>query len=344
MTDTIGTMVSRLFADHCSNEVLRCAEDGEWPADLWRAIVDAGLLMALVEHGDATLGVTVVDAFEIVRLAGQYAVPVPLAETMLANRLLAHCGLQPQTRPLAIVADSSLRISDDGGRLTGTAASVPWGRSADIVVCAERQGVAWIALVGRQGIECVAGENMAREPRDHLIVDVDLAMTATALAPAGIDRQAMRAAGAALRCSQIAGALERVAGMTVAYAGARVQFGKPIAKFQAIQQNLAVLAEHAVAGRAAADMAAEAFDDGFRLHGIAAAKAFAGEAAGISAGIAHQVHGAMGFTREYPLHFFTKRLWAWREEYGNEAEWSSWLGRHLASSGGDQLWAEITRL
>ena len=77
---------------------------------------------------------------------------------------------------------------------------------------------------------------------------------------------------------------------------------------------------------------------------MACAKTFAGEAAGVGAGIAHQMHGAMGFSREYALHLRTRRLWSWRDEYGSETEWSTWLGAALALRGADELWAEITVL
>ena len=89
-------------------------------------------------------------------------------------------------------------------------------------------------------------------------------------------------------------------------------------------------------------LAAEGVANGVRLLPIAAAKARCGEAASVSAGIAHQAHGAIGFTYEHSLHFFTKRLWSWRDEFGNETEWNQFVGRHMAAAGADQLWAEIT--
>ncbi|MBU6497803.1 MAG: acyl-CoA dehydrogenase, partial [Rhodospirillales bacterium] len=119
---------------------------------------------------------------------------------------------------------------------------------------------------------------------------------------------------------------------------------RPIGRFQAIQHNLAILAGQSAAAAAAASLGAEAMAAGLRVPAMAAAKIRAGEAAGIAAGIAHQVHGAMGFTYEHRLHFFTKRLWAWRDEDGGEAEWSLLLGRHVAGRGADRLWAEITAL
>jgi len=130
--------------------------------------------------------------------------------------------------------------------------------------------------------------------------------------------------------------------MTVRYAQDRVQFGRPIGKFQAVQQNLAVMAGQAAAAAAAADLAADAFANGMALLPIAAGKARAGEAAGIAAAIAHQVHGAIGFTFEHDLHFYTRRLWSWRDEFGHETAWNRAIGHHMAQAGADALWPTIT--
>ena len=76
---------------------------------------------------------------------------------------------------------------------------------------------------------------------------------------------------------------------------------------------------------------------------VAAAKARVGEAAGVVAEIAHQIHGAFGFTYEHSLHHFTRRLWAWRDECGRESEWHERLGRSVAYGGADNVWDFITR-
>jgi alkylation response protein AidB-like acyl-CoA dehydrogenase len=129
--------------------------------------------------------------------------------------------------------------------------------------------------------------------------------------------------------------------MTVTYANERVQFGRPIGKQQAVQQMLAILAGQVAACGGAADIAGTAFDT-LDLMAIAAAKVRAGEAVSIAAPIAHQVHGAIGFTEEHRLHFFTRRLWAWRDEFGSERHWSAILGRHAISAGSDGLWPLVT--
>ncbi len=71
---------------------------------------------------------------------------------------------------------------------------------------------------------------------------------------------------------------------------------------------------------------------------VASAKIRAGEAATRAAEIAHQVHGAIGYTEEHQLHRFTLRLWAWRDEFGSETEWASWVGAAVARIGGEGLW------
>lgn len=126
--------------------------------------------------------------------------------------------------------------------------------------------------------------------------------------------------------------------MAIGYATEREQFGRPIAKFQAVQHSLAVLAGEVAAARCACDGAINALGSPNAVIAVAAAKARVGEAAGVAAEIAHQVHGAMGFTHEHSLHHFTRRLWAWRDEYGRETHWQEQLGRRVAGVGADSVW------
>ena len=140
------------------------------------------------------------------------------------------------------------------------------------------------------------------------------------------------------------GSLERALEYSLQYANERIQFGRPIAKFQAIQHMLALLAGQVAAAGAAADAAIEASCLAPDEFAVAVAKSRAGEAAGKGAEIAHQVHGAMGYTREHSLHYVTRRLWSWRDEFGNETCWQIRLGRVVAAQGADALWPMLSRL
>ena len=136
------------------------------------------------------------------------------------------------------------------------------------------------------------------------------------------------------RAAQLRGAMEQVLAMSLRYASEREQFGRPLARFQAIQHHLAEIAGEAAATGAAVDAAAQVGTP----FAVAAAKARASQAAGTVARLAHQVHGAIGYTVEHDLHIWTTRLWAWRDEFGNEAHWWQVLGAEAARGGGAALW------
>jgi acyl-CoA dehydrogenase len=141
----------------------------------------------------------------------------------------------------------------------------------------------------------------------------------------------------------IGGVLQRAMEMAIDHANTRVQFGKPLGKQQAVQQSLALLAEEVAAVAVAAQAAARARDKGDAEFEIACAKLRANRAAGTGAAIAHQVHGAIGFTIEYPLHIYTRKLTEWRSAFGNDAVWADRVGSFVVAQGGAGLWTEITR-
>jgi len=148
--------------------------------------------------------------------------------------------------------------------------------------------------------------------------------------------------GALVRTAQIAGAMQAALELSVEYTRQRQQFGKPLASFQAIQQQLAVLAEETAAAGMAAASAFRAMDgNADPSFAIAAAKLRANRAVTLGAGIAHQVHGAMGFTAEYRLQHLTRRLWAWQSEFGNERHWADRIGAGVAARGPENFWSDL---
>jgi alkylation response protein AidB-like acyl-CoA dehydrogenase len=235
---------------------------------------------------------------------------------------------------------------DDRDRLYGRAAAVPFAREVDrLAVVAQRGGEVFVALVDRAACAIQSRDNLAGEPRDTVIFDGAMP-SAFAPAPAGLDERLL-SMGAVARACQIAGALRGVLDRSVAYAGERVAFDRPLSKFQVIQHALARLAGETAIALAASGSAADALasgdedadiDAGGLLLEVASAKIRAGEAAAAGAAIAHQVHGAIGFSTEHPLHLYSQRLWAWRDDFGSEAAWAVRLGRHVAAAGADALW------
>lgn len=346
MSDMIADTARRLFADHAERAFAALPPGLDhgavpWLEPLWQAVEEMGFPLALLSEDEGGFGLEPADALGIIRLAAAQAIPLPLAETMLANWLLSKAGLEPASGPATFAACPELEPEGAGWRLRGTVPAVAWGRHAATLVLLDPAGR--LARV-EQGAGTLAGaHNLAGEPRDTLSFDTGVGEVAELpLAP-----ETLRALGALLRAQGMAGALEAVLERSVAYANERVQFGRPIGKFQAIQQALATLAGNTAAARAGAEMAGAGL--GMALHDparftrlAAAAKIRAGEAAGSAASISHQVHGAIGFTREYALHPLTTRLWSWRDEFGTETEWSEWLGTEVLTRGAAGFWPLLT--
>lgn len=347
MQSILEDMVERLFGDKTDAGLREAVEGGSWPADLWQSVEDQGLTKPLIPETQGGLGASWRESYAIVRGAGRHGLPLPLPETIAAGWLLARVGLSvegPATLAFAQKGDAlSVVSSQDKMRVSGQLRRVPWARGARFLVASvpDASGRA-IALIPLAGASISHGANLAGEWRDD--VSFKNQEATVAVLPDGGWKNPIATLGALLRAAQSAGALNRALELAVNYVNERKQFGRPIGKYQAIQQSLAVLATEAAAADVAAQAAFIAADAGDPELAAAVAKVRAAEAAGLGIGVAHQVHGAIGFTREYALQYFTRRLMAWRGECGGERSWAEVLGRKLLVAGPDDFWAEITAL
>lgn len=355
-TDPLLLDVTRKLLGDIADPQARRSGDGKGDgrAAAWRALEDHGLTRAWVPEAAGGSGAGLADGFAILTLAGAVALDLPLAETLLAGWLVAAAGLTVPDGTLAPVAahgeGDGIGIGiglDADGRLTGQGAAVPFARSVDrLAVLGQRTtGEAFVALVDRAACTVGPRDNLAGEPRDTVIFD---GVAPTALAAAGAElRDRLLAMGAVARACQMAGALQGILGRSVAYVGERVAFDRPIGKFQVIQHALARLAGETAIALAASGSAADALadaltsgshdPDGVFLE-VASAKIRVGEAAAAGAAIAHQVHGAIGFTIEHILHRYSLRALAWRDDFGSESYWAVELGKLVATRGADELW------
>ncbi len=325
--------------------------EGGWSAAAWKRLADAGVPWVSVPEASGGSGGSLTDAYDLLHLAGRHATPFPLAETgPLAGWLLSSVGAQVPRAPLSVapgldVDDVRLTRVDGFWRLTGSAHRVPWSRAAALILLVlPFDGTDHLVMVPTGLAEVHAGRNLAGEPRDRLVFDTTtLARDAVVPLPDGADRAELHRRGAVCRSVMMVGALERVADLTVRYAGVRQQFGRPIARFQAVAQNLALIAEHAERARLAVSVSASmAARHGHDLPTAARAKVLACEAARLVSALAHQVHGAIGMTEEYPLGLYTSRLWSWTAEYGSDAIWARRLGEQVVRGRADALWPLVT--
>jgi acyl-CoA dehydrogenase len=355
MSDTSGPgaglleeTLDRLFTERCGPEQRQAAEAEGWAAACWDAMNEAGLPWVGVSERAGGSGGDVMDACTLLRAGGRHAVPLPLAEGgLLGGWLLAEAGLQlpggPVTTAVPRVTD---RLVLDNATVTGTLARVPWGARAELVVALAAAGPApgartLVVALDPARASVQPGHNVAGERRDCLawegVAPQQVGTPDRDLAP----ELALR--GALSRALLMAGAMEAVASLTVDYAAQRQQFGRPIASFQAVGQRLVRMSSEAEAGILATDVAARRFaelgpDAAFE---VGAAKSSASRAASEVAAHAHQVHGAIGMTREYSLHHFTRRLWSWRQEWGSEGRWSRTVGEQVTAAGADALWPRV---
>lgn len=338
----------RILQDYSTAAAINDAEAGHWPDVLWNTLEESGLTLAWVPDTLGGAGAAVADGFAVLRVAGEYAAPVPLAETLMAGFLLARAGLQVPEGPMTVApvhALDRLELGEDG-LLRGVARDIPFaGWTQHMAVLARRGEADCVLLIATAEVAIEHGQTLAGEPCDRVsfagVVPLIIAQAE------GLGAQALAALGATVRSVQMAGALKRSLDQALLHAMDRVQFGRPIGNFQAIQHNLAQFAGEVAAASAAADAAAEAIcagglTDTATLTEVATAKIRVGEAASIGSAIAHQVHGAMGFTYEHSLHHATRRLWAWRDEFGNESHWSVLLGGIAARQGADTFWPFVS--
>ena len=370
----VGESTARLFSQNVNRALQEQSESGIWPARLWQLAQDNGLTLALAPEAAGGIGASWREAYPILRGIGYWQVPLPLAETMIAALLLSRAGIDiPDGAITLIEADEGHAIAADGDRdgsrdgnhdgaaaalrVTGSAVRVAWASQCRWALAALTDGrIALIDLTQGDAVRITAHRNTAGEPSDAVQLHGALC-AAHAANPIPALARPVRTLGAIARSAMMVGAMEWLLEQSVQYANDRVQFGKPIGKNQAIQQQLALLAGDVAAARMAAMVACAdapgtmpvavpgaALDDcPAAFFSAAVAKVRAGEAATRATSIAHQVHGAIGFTQEHSLHFATRRLWAWREVDGADAWWAQRLGEAAIAAGGAGFWPAMTR-
>ncbi|RJF91727.1 acyl-CoA dehydrogenase family protein [Noviherbaspirillum saxi] len=343
ISDILTEQIDRLFSNEITAKVWAAAEDGNFATALWQEITAMGVTSALVCESAGGAGLSWVDVEPVLRLCGRHAAPVPLGETMLAAWNLANAGLEIPEVPLAI--SPSVWQLDVKGRVSGIDPLIAWAPQLEYVVGVARSaGKQHICLLRIADIQAIALQTYERIPAAKLNIE-HVVPVQIGDAP-HIGKLGLKPHLATLRSVQMAGALDRILALCVEYGNTRVQFGKPIGKFQAIQHMIAELAGHTAAAQVAGLYACRQIATGIPADaefGAAIAKTRLGSAATRATAIAHQVFGAIGVTDEHQLHYFTRRLWQWRAEAGSEHEWAQYLGRQAFDAGSAMLWDRLAR-
>lgn len=338
----VDRVLVETFLRICADDTSRAEHDEAgtaWSETLWHALAESGLTRVGIAEAAGGSGGTADEAAELIRLSGYAGAPVPLAEALLlGGPLLAAARLPLPDGPLTVAPVPGELVAvraADGWTISGRMTNVAWAQVAEqVVALAESAQGPVVVAIPFPATQVVAGVNLAGEPRDT----VSVSGATVAGAHGVLTAENWRERGALARSLQMAGALERVLEMTVAYSKQREQFGRPIVRFQAVGQLIALLGEAVAQARMAAETAAGTASS----TDIAIAKVIAGEAATTGTAHAHQVFGAIGMTRECDLQRFTRRLWSWRDEYGAERFWAERIGQQIQHDGVPGLWGVIT--
>jgi acyl-CoA dehydrogenase len=304
----------------------------------WEPILNGGWIGVGVDEADGGLGGSLVEAAAIATAAGYTAAPAPVVEAVLAAIVLASCTPVRAILPRLIAGNERASLvgevvrSDLSACVAEPELVVPWGRDATLVVliAALAEGGLGLLALPLAGMEVVRDQTLAGDPLDR--VRLTSALLPAEMHELDVPVARLLDAAAILSAARLCGALRRVAELTLEYARQRSQFGRPIGSFQAVAHALAqqeaqvALAEAALAGALAG--AASAGIDGR----AEAARVAAGAAVDPVVKVAHQVHGAIGVTREHDLHRFTLRLIEWRGSFGSATWWSGRLGRRVIAA------------
>lgn len=325
MLEIVSDVFEKMCKDFVTKETVDLLEEGQWASALWQQLEDNELLKVAVteQHGGANGDIA--DLLALYQLVGYYAVPAPILEHTLANFILEAVGLTPYSTVTTILFDEQY------GNTNGTMHHVPWARAAQqLVVVTKKQ----LMVMDLSQATLTQATNLAAEPRDTVSFQ-----QAEIIAQAALSKQQLQqfiSYSTAAKLAAISGALDKAFQLTVRYSKEREQFGRPIHRFQLIQQHIAILAGEAAIATAAIENIAH----GMERSEIAFASIRLDEASKIVATSAHQVHAAIGVTYEHSLQHYTRRLWAWRDEGFTAHYWQNQLAQELLQI--EDLWAWMT--
>ncbi|MCM3388245.1 acyl-CoA dehydrogenase [Ureibacillus chungkukjangi] len=340
MKDMIIEVVERIFKEKVEKETVDLLEANQWAEDIWQLILENEIHQVAVKEENGGAGGDYEDLFHLYRLVGKYAVPIPFIEHTLANLILEFTNIKPQTE-LSTVHLAAKPLELTAGKVSGSLDHVPWARYAQkLVTLATEKGTQSLILVDLKEAQIENHTNLAAEPRDSLQFTDGKILASHRLTEE--QHEFLTKLQTAATVSKMAGAIDRAYELSVQFSKEREQFGRPIHRFQLVQQHLAVLAgEHAISA-AALENSIALLQKGDAGDEIAFSRLKLDDASRIVATSAHQVHAAIGVTHEHRLHHYTRRLWAWRDEDFHEKYWKKQLAKNWLNSS-NTIWDVLTK-
>ncbi|MFI0961278.1 acyl-CoA dehydrogenase family protein [Streptomyces sp. NPDC021080] len=308
-------------------------ETAEAQRTLWLRLRELGLPRVGIDEERGGSGGTFDDLLVLVDALAGHAVSQPVIEAATADWVLGHEAPPADLFTTLLLLEHPLVTA--AGAATAELPAVPWARAADqLLVCAPGAAPLLVDLA-HASVTVRPGGNLAGEPRDTVLL-TGTPVSEVALAPGYED---VLARVAVLWSTAVAGAARGAYRLTKSYVSERRQFDAPLLKIPAVASNLALMRVQLIQAEAAL---AQARETGATSAAAEITRIATASAATEVARIAHQLHGAMGVTAEYPLHRYTRRLWAWRDAVAGEHRWAEQLGRRTALQGETGLWTQLT--
>ena len=275
---------------------------------------------------------------DIIQMSAKMGVPLPFTETVICNYLFSELNLEPPTGMITFALDTQ-NIKITNNKISGNLLSVPYlNLTNKIILVQEIDDVKHFIFIENKNGSLKNKKNFLSEPRFDLnIKDCEILNIQKLSLDINFNH-----IGSIVRSAQMVGSMEKVVNLSIDYCSQRVQFGRSLSKFQAIQHQISEMAVELAASNAALSSLKITNKLMPNLDDIAILKIRTGIAAGKLIAISHQVHGAMGFTKEYELSYFTKNLNSWRNDFGNETYWQNILGKNFLEKTNLSLWEYLT--
>ena len=305
---------------------------------LWENIEDIGLTQIAVKEKFEGSDLSFNSILPVIQLSTKMGLPLPLTETIICNYLFSELDIKPPKGMITFAIETK-NIKILNGKVSGDLFSIPYLNLTDqIIILKKIAGINKFIFIKNINGKKEVKKNFLSEPRYNLNIENCEIIEIKELS----ERIDFNQIGSIIRSAQMVGAMEKVIDLSIEYCSQRVQFGRSLSKFQAIQHQISEMAVELSASTAALSTLTNTKQLKFKIQDVAVLKIRAGIAAGKLIAMSHQVHGAMGFTKEYELAYFTRNLNSWRNDFGNETYWQDILGKHFLEKNNLNLWEYLT--
>jgi len=318
----------------CPTTVVREAEKSEqgYLPDLWKKMANLGWLGVSLPENYGGTGGSLTDQTVLFEEIGRALVPGPLlTSSVLAAQILLDSRNETQKQNLLPgIANGDLIVtlargerletsSDDTGIvLSGESMFVPFAGVASHIICATRPAVgAWpdttLVVVDADADKIFKTRmgSIANYPQylaefDDISISLEAVLGGIAEGRPSLDAALQRAM--VIQCAETLGRAQKVLEMVVKYAGDRVQFGRPIATFQAVQHRCADLKVAVDSCRMLVYQAAWRLDQDMPAHNeVSMAKAKAGILSRTATEAGHSIFAGISFTVEHDMQLYSSR-------------------------------------